>query len=69
MIVACIAVGTIAADTLALPFLAGVLALIYLDRRIRAEGLDLVLRRQQRSSPSAPTLLPAAPVPVPGGMS
>jgi hypothetical protein len=69
VIVACIAVGTIAADTLALPFLAGVLALIYLDRRIRAEGLDLVLRRQQRSSPSAPTLLPAAPVPVPGGMS
>lgn len=69
VIVACIAVGTIAADTLALPFLAGVLALIYLDRRIRAEGLDLVLRRQQRSSPSAPTLLPGAPVPVPGGTS
>jgi hypothetical protein len=67
VIIACLALGAIAADTLALPFLAGVLALIYLDRRIRAEGLDLVLHRQRRSSPSAPTRLPGAPVPVPDG--
>lgn len=61
-----LALGTIAANTLALPFLAGVLALLYVDRRIRAEGLDLVLQRQSRLSRSTPKHLPAVPaVPVP----
>jgi hypothetical protein len=32
------------------PFLAGVLALLYIDRRMRAEGLDFVLRRQERTA-------------------
>jgi hypothetical protein len=58
--------GAIAADTVALPFLAGVLALMYLDRRFRGEGMDLVLRRQRRLSGAAPTELPPVPT-VPGG--
>ena len=36
------------------PFLAGVLALLYIDRRMRAEGLDFVLRRQERTARPAP---------------
>jgi hypothetical protein len=31
-----------------------VLALLYIDRRMRAEGLDLVLRRQERTAGRAP---------------
>ena len=60
------ALGAIAADAVALPFLAGVLALIYLDRRIRAEGMDLVLRRGRRLTGAAPAALPPVPV-APGG--
>jgi hypothetical protein len=41
--------GGIAAGMITAPFLAGVLALLYIDRRMRAEGLDLVLRRQGRA--------------------
>lgn len=67
ILVLVLALGSIAADTLALPFLAGVLALIYVDRRVRAEGMDLVVRRQTRLSRSMPTQLPAAPVPTFGG--
>jgi hypothetical protein len=62
ILVVFVALGAIAADTLVLPFLAGVLALIYLDRRIRSEGLDLVLRRHRKLSGTAPTQLPAAPL-------
>jgi hypothetical protein len=40
--------GEIAAGMITAPFLAGVLALLYLDRRMRAEGLDFALRRQER---------------------
>jgi hypothetical protein len=56
-----VVLGGIAAGSLTAPFLAGVLALLYVDRRMRAEGLDLVLRRQARLSGST---RPAA-VPVP----
>ena len=42
--------GAIAAGMITAPFLAGVLALLYIDRRMRAEGLDLVLRRQERTA-------------------
>jgi hypothetical protein len=42
--------GTVAAGMITAPFLAGVLALLYIDRRMRAEGLDLVLRRQERTA-------------------
>ncbi|HZB50664.1 MAG TPA: hypothetical protein VE547_16370 [Mycobacteriales bacterium] len=65
VIVLFLVLGAIAADTLALPFLAGVLALMYVDRRIRAEGLDLVIQRQSRLSRSTPTRLPGVPVPAP----
>jgi hypothetical protein len=55
--------GSIAAGMITAPFLAGVLALLYLDRRMRAEGLDLVLRWHARAStrPSAATTTLGAP--------
>lgn len=46
-----IAAGEVVAGTVTAPFLAGVLALLYLDRRMRAEGLDIEWQRhlsQQR---------------------
>jgi hypothetical protein len=42
--------GGILAGMVTAPFLAGVLALLYIDRRMRAEGLDFVLRRQARTA-------------------
>ena len=39
-------VGNIVAGTVVSPFLAGVLALLYVDRRMRAEALDIVWQRQ-----------------------
>lgn len=44
------ALGGIVAGMITAPFLAGVLALLYIDRRMRAEGLDFVLRRQKRTA-------------------
>jgi hypothetical protein len=38
--------GNIVAGTVVSPFLAGVQALLYVDRRMRAEGLDIVWQRQ-----------------------
>jgi hypothetical protein len=46
--------GAIVAGMITAPFLAGVLALLYIDRRMRAEGLDFVLRRQERTARQAP---------------
>jgi hypothetical protein len=46
--------GAIVAGMITAPFLAGVLALLYIDRRMRAEGLDFVLRRQERTARRAP---------------
>ena len=60
-----IVLGGIAAGTITAPFLAGVLALLYIDRRMRAEGLDLVLRRSERTG-RAPRGLAAAST-APGG--
>ena len=54
------ALGGIVAGMITAPFLAGVLALLYIDRRMRAEGLDFVLRRQQRTARHA-TIGGAAP--------
>jgi hypothetical protein len=51
--------GAVLAGTVTAPFLAGVLALLYIDRRMRAEGLDLVLRRQLRAG-TRPVGSPAA---------
>jgi hypothetical protein len=45
--------GGILAGMITAPFLAGVLALLYIDRRMRAEGLDFVLRRQSRTTRQA----------------
>ena len=59
-----VVLGGIAAGTLTAPFLAGVLALLYVDRRMRAEGLDLVLHRQARLGDSARP--PAVLLPAPG---
>ncbi|MEO8106921.1 MAG: hypothetical protein ABI720_06340 [Actinomycetes bacterium] len=39
-------VGSIIISTITLPFVAAVLALIYIDRRMRTEGLDITLARQ-----------------------
>jgi hypothetical protein len=46
--------GAIVAGMITAPFLAGVLALLYIDRRMRAEGLDFVLRRQERTARQTP---------------
>lgn len=51
----------IAAGTVTAPFLAGVLALLYVDRRMRAEGLDLVLRREERTAGRRPVVVPPQP--------
>ena len=64
---AVVVLGGIAAGTLTAPFLAGVLALLYVDRRMRAEGLDLVLQRQARARRSAIPRPPAQPMPTAGG--
>jgi hypothetical protein len=61
-----VVLGAIAAGTLTAPFLAGVLALLYVDRRMRAEGLDLVLQRQARAGGSTRPPAAHAPVPAPG---
>ena len=62
-----VVLGGIAAGTLTAPFLAGVLALLYVDRRMRAEGLDLVLRRQARLNAGTGPTAVAGPVPDRGG--
>jgi hypothetical protein len=39
-------VGSVIVSTITLPFVAAVIALIYIDRRMRVEGLDITLARQ-----------------------
>ncbi|MEN3362504.1 MAG: hypothetical protein V7637_6486 [Mycobacteriales bacterium] len=56
------AVGSLLGGILMRPFLAAVLALLYLDRRMRAEGMDVVLNlqfRQRRYPPAVPPDQPA----------
>lgn len=65
VVLALTVLGAIAAGTITAPFLAGVLALLYIDRRMRAEGLDLVLRRQLRTA--GPQRSAVASRPAPGG--
>jgi hypothetical protein len=45
-----VVLGRILGGIIAEPFLAGVLALLYVDRRMRAEGLDIVLQQRDRSA-------------------
>ncbi|HEU4361058.1 MAG TPA: hypothetical protein VFR27_06055 [Mycobacterium sp.] len=47
-------VGAVIGKIIALPFTAGVVVLLYTDRRIRAEAFDLVLRTGAGSGPPAP---------------
>lgn len=60
-----VVLGAIAAGTLTAPFLAGVLALLYIDRRMRAEGLDLVLQRQARTERTSAVRSPGVPAHTP----
>lgn len=43
-------VGSVIVSTITLPFVAAVLSLIYIDRRMRTEGLDITLARQSGGS-------------------
>jgi hypothetical protein len=45
-------IGTLIATTLVRPFTSGLIALLYLDRRMRAEALDLTLQQAAAQSPS-----------------
>jgi hypothetical protein len=47
---AVVVLGRILGGIIAAPFLAGVLALLYVDRRMRAEGLDIVLQQRDRAA-------------------
>lgn len=45
-------IGGVIATTLTTPFVAGVLGLLYIDRRMRAEALDIALSNSVRSTPT-----------------
>ena len=53
-------VGQIIAETIATPLMAGILVLLYVDRRMRAEALDVALVAAAGSAPPAPPA-PSAP--------
>ncbi|MFI0404987.1 hypothetical protein [Actinomadura sp. 3N508] len=61
--------GRIVSWSVVLPFDAGVIALLYMDRRMRREGFDLELRMRGRSATaiSAPTVSAAAISATPDG--
>jgi len=52
--IALYALGTALAAAITLPFAAGVQALLYVDRRIRAEALDVTLAEAVARGPAAP---------------
>ncbi|CAM3631960.1 hypothetical protein KIPE111705_17965 [Kibdelosporangium persicum] len=49
------ALAGIIAETITLPFTSGVTTLIYIDRRMRREGMDIELARQAGVTPQPPT--------------
>ena len=49
---ALITIGSVVAGIITLPFTAGVVSLLYVDRRMRREGLDLILQSQAGSASS-----------------
>ncbi len=61
LVVGLAAVGSILGGVLMRPFLAAVLALLYLDRRMRAEGMDVVLYLQLRQRRYPPAAAPGQP--------
>jgi len=50
-----LSVGGVIAQIITAPFVAGVIVLLYTDRRIRAEAFDLVLRTGAAYGPSSPS--------------
>jgi hypothetical protein len=65
--IALVVLGSILGGTVTAPFLAGVLALLYVDRRMRAEGLDIVLQLRMRQARRTPNGLSASTGPVETG--
>lgn len=55
-------IGTIITQAITLPLTSGVTTLIYIDRRMRREGMDIELARQAGMTPPQPP-----PPPYPGG--
>lgn len=53
-VVALTALGAILAETIVLPFQSGVTTLLYIDRRMRREGMDIELARQAGAAPPQP---------------
>jgi hypothetical protein len=47
-----LAIGGVIATAVTAPFVAGVLGLLYIDRRMRAEALDISLSNAVRSAPT-----------------
>ena len=48
-----LAVATLLSMTVVVPFAAGAISLLYVDQRMRLEGLDLVLQRAARAAGNA----------------
>lgn len=61
LMLALIGLGTVLAGTLTAPFAAGVTVLVYIDRRIRREGLDLELARAAGITVPGTSVTPGAP--------
>jgi hypothetical protein len=60
-------VGTVVAATITWPFTAAATVLLYVDRRIRREGLDLELARASGTSAEGGAAAPGPPAGHPGG--
>jgi hypothetical protein len=52
------AIGAFVAGTVSRPFQGGVTALLYIDRRMRAEGLDMALHAASTEAAGATTSAP-----------
>jgi hypothetical protein len=66
LMLALIGLGTVLAGTLTAPFAAGVTVLVYIDRRIRREGLDLELARAAGITVPGTSATPGGPAGGPG---
>jgi hypothetical protein len=51
---ALVTIGGVISEVITAPFNAGVVVLLYTDRRIRAEAFDLVLQTGAAGGPNAP---------------
>jgi hypothetical protein len=56
-----VTIGSVVAGVITLPFTAGVVSLLYLDRRMRREGLDLILRSPAAEKASMGPMASAEP--------